>query len=197
MANIFNDNMNKPLNSQRAFGWNGSAPGGATKTDATTGTVIDPQMTNREQGAQNGLLQTSTNIKLLINGSTIGMVQSLSVSENRTINKLAAIGAEGVVQAVPGNTNGGQLSISRIALYDSRFADAVGINDTTDIAAGVFVTLRNQRVPFEIAIETPISASKMDVTTYCDCWISSYSKSYAVSTITVAENLTVQYSDVM
>lgn len=188
MANIFNDGMNRPLNTQRAYGWDRTAG-----TDSTTGTRLSPS-----SSYENGLLQTSTNIKMKINGEVIGMVQSLSVSESRSINKLQAIGFEGVVQAVPGNTQAGQLSISRIALYDRRFADTVGINDN-DI--GIFVTLRNQRVPFEISIETPTSVSSnsvnyLDVTTYYDCWISSYSKSYQVSSITVAENLTVQYSDV-
>ncbi|MDF2533962.1 MAG: hypothetical protein K0R18_119 [Bacillales bacterium] len=185
MANKFNDSMNKPLHSQRAYGWDRTS-----NPNVVTGTRMNPATAE-----QNGLLQTSTNITMKINGDIIGMVQSLSVSESRTINKLQAIGHEGIVQAVPGNTQAGQLSISRIALYDRKFADVVGINDST--IGGVFVTLRNQRVPFEISIETPTTATAYsDVTTYCDCWISSYSKSYGVQSITVAENLTVQYSDV-
>jgi hypothetical protein len=32
--------------------------------------------------------------------------------------------------------------------------------------------------------------------TYIDCWLSSYSRSYSVGTITVAEQATIQYADV-
>lgn len=70
---------------------------------------------------------TSTNIFVLANGCTVGMIQSFSVQEQRQVNKLQAIGWEGVVQAVPGNTNGGTLSISRIALYESSIWNALGL----------------------------------------------------------------------
>lgn len=71
--------------------------------------------------------QTSTNIFIYANGCIVGMVQSLSVSEQRNINKLQAVGWEGVVQAVPSNSNGGSLSISRIALYESSIWNAIGL----------------------------------------------------------------------
>lgn len=180
-GNIFQNDVNSPMKSQRAYGWDRNS-----NPDLATGTRMSPG-----SSSENGLLQTSTNITMQISGVPIGMVQSLSISESRSINKLQAIGQEGIVQAVPSNTQGGQLSISRIALYNSKFAEVVGVTDV-----GVFVTLRNQRVPFEISVKTPTSPTTFETTTYCDCWISSYSKSYAVSSITVAENLTVQYSDV-
>lgn len=187
--NKFNDGQNQHLNSQRAYGWDRT-----TNTSATTGTRLNPN-----NAAQNGLLQASTNIKIKMNGEVVGMVQSLAVSESRNINKLQAVGFEGVVQAVPSNTNGGQLTVSRIALYDRKMVNVTGIHNN-DI--GVFVTLRQQRVPFEISVETPTGVASgntqyNDVTTYYDCWISSYSKSYTVQQITVAENLTIQYSDVL
>ncbi|AEO93440.1 virion structural protein [Bacillus phage G] len=188
MPNIFNDGQTQHLNSQRAYGWDRTV-----NTDLAAGTRMVPN-----SPTQNGLLQTSTNIRIKMNGDVIGMVQSLAVSESRNINKLQAVGQEGVVQAVPSNTNGGQLTVSRIALYDRKMIDVTGINNN-DI--GVFVTLRQQRVPFEISCETPSNAGEDtvfgDITTYYDCWISSYSKSYSVQSITVAENLTIQYSDLL
>ena len=185
--NKFNDGQNQHLNTQRAFGWDR-----IINTDEKTGTNLNP-----DSGYKNGLLQASTNIKIKMNGETVGMVQSLSVSENRNINKLQAVGFEGIVQAVPSNTNGGQLTVSRIALYDRKMANITGIHDND---LGVFVTLRQQRVPFEISVETPTSTNGgvvkyEDVSTYYDCWISSYNKSFTVQQITVAENLTIQYAD--
>lgn len=188
MTNRFSDFDNQNLNTQRAYGWDRT-----TNTDQTTGTRTKPNSSH-----ENGLLQTSTNIKLKMNGEVVGMVQSIAVSESRNINKLQAVGFEGVVQAVPSNTNGGQLTISRIALYDRKMANITGLHNND---VGVFVTLRQQRVPFEITAETPTGANGSviynDITTYYDCWVSSYSKSYTVQQITVAENLTVQYSDVL
>lgn len=186
--NKFNDGQNQHLNSQRAYGWDRT-----TNTDTATGLRMNPT-----DPAQNGLMQTSTNITIKMNGEIVGMVQSLASSESRNINKLQAVGFEGVVQAVPSNTNGGQLTVSRIALYDRKMVNVTGIHNND---LGVFVTLRQQRVPFEISVSTPTAAGADtvlgDVTTYYDCWISSYSKSYTVQQITVAENLTIQYSDVL
>lgn len=180
----------------------------------------------------NGLVQTSTNIFIYANGGAIGMVQSFSVSESRNINKLQSIGYEGVVQAVPSNTNGGQLSVTRMALYGSNIFRALGLtstghngspfgykintsgstddtsdkNDTapemSDIGDGtsanfVFRTLRDQRVPLEIVIKTKMDGeNQFYEERYVDCWLSSFSKSFTVSQITVAENATIQYGDV-
>ena len=60
----------------------------------------------------NSLATTSTNIFVYSNGCIVGMIQSFNISEQRQVNKLQAIGWEGVVQAVPGNTNGGTLNVS-------------------------------------------------------------------------------------
>jgi hypothetical protein len=75
----------------------------------------------------NAAATTSTNIFVLANGCTVGMIQNFTVNEQRQVNKLQAIGWEGVVQAVPGNTNGGTLNISRIALYESSIWNALGL----------------------------------------------------------------------
>lgn len=170
-----------------------------------------------------GLLQTSTNIFIYANGGIVGMIQSFRVSESRNVTKLNAIGYEGVVQAVPGNTTGGQLDVTRIALYNSNLWQALGL--TTDGApyTGIgskvhqtgftdnvdygpaptggapFRTLRDQRVPFEIVVKTPMdgNGTRFYEERYVDCWLASYSKSYSVSgEITVAENATIRYGDV-
>jgi hypothetical protein len=62
----------------------------------------------------------------------------------------------------------------------------------------VFKTLRDQRVPLEIQVKTRKAGSLDEYyyETYIDCWLSSYSKTYSVGTITVAEQATVQYADV-
>jgi len=187
---------------------------------------------NPTSGSSNSLLQTSTNIFVFANGGVVGMIQSFSVSEARTINKLQSIGWEGVVQAVPSNTNGGQLSVSRLALYESSLWNSLGLtvdgvpysplgskvfmgNSTdpnnwdqstaTNAPNGqqvsgrlIFKTLKDQRVPFEIQVKTTRVGDGTDwfIERYIDCWLSSYSKSYTVQSITVAEQATIQYADV-
>ena len=183
----------------------------------------------------NSLATTSTNIFVYSNGCIVGMIQSFNISEQRQVNKLQAIGWEGVVQAVPGNTNGGTLNVSRIALYESSIWNALGLTtngvpfnevgskvyDSTakdsatdwdsstmvqeDSASSrkvntrlVFKTLKDQKVPLEIQVKTRRngSADEYYVETYIDCWLASYSKSYTVQNITVAETAQISYADV-
>jgi hypothetical protein len=73
---------------------------------------------------------TSTNIEVYSNGSRVGFVQSLTPSEQRTIVKVQELGTEGVVQSVPSNTNGGQLAITRFALFNSNLYNALGLTPT-------------------------------------------------------------------
>lgn len=75
----------------------------------------------------NSKVMLATNIFIYSNGYIVGMIQSFQASESRPINKLQAIGWEGVVQAVPSNTKGGQLQLSRVALYDSTLYSALGL----------------------------------------------------------------------
>lgn len=200
----FNDQTNTRINTHRQSDLNAGRAGFAP-TNAT-----------------NGMLQTSTNIFIYANGGIVGMIQSFAVSESRGVNKLNAIGFEGVVQAVPQNTNGGQLTVARMALYNSNIYRALGLTSNGSGYSGigskthttgfsdtygmpstpapqlVFRTLKDQRVPLEIKTRTPMDGEGRVFyeETYVDCWLASYSKSYAVGEITVTENATIQYGDV-
>lgn len=166
---------------------------------------------------------TTTNINVYSNDMRIGFVQSMSPSESRTITKVQELGTEGVVQAVPGNTQGGQISISRFAVYNSNLWNALGLtptgkftqreNQRYSLAAdrkdatvkdyntygNPFRTLKDQRVPLEIKTKTVMpdeGNASYYVETYIDCWLSSYSKTIAANTITITEQATIQYADV-
>jgi len=170
-----------------------------------------------------GIAITTTNIEVWANGAKVGFIQSASPSGSRNIVKVQELGTEGVVQAVPGNTNGGQLSLSRFALYNSSMFSALGLtpsgqfgnptqkyssyNQSADSNYKVgngknpFKTLKDQRVPIEIKMKTrkPIDYAGADgwyEEAYVDCWLASYSKTIASSTITITEQATIQYSDV-
>ena len=160
---------------------------------------------------------TTTNISVFVNGMRVGFIQSFNPSEQRQITPVQELGTEGVVQMVPGNTNGGQISISRIALYNSDIWNAMGLTPTgkftlrddqiNDAAfkrqdsgtyGNPFRTLKDQRVPLEIKTHTilpNISQEAAYVEIYRDCWIQQYQKSIAANNVIITENVTVQYSD--
>ena len=162
---------------------------------------------------------TSTNIEVYSNGMRIGFVQSFTPSEQRTIKKVQELGTEGVVQSVPGNTNGGQIAITRFAIFNGNLYNALGLTPTgkfsktadqinndatvyssaTNTLGNPFKTLKEQRVPLELQAKTrlpDVSANTYYIETYIDCWVSQYSKSVQTSDITVTESATLQYSDV-
>lgn len=228
---------------------------------ATRNDIKPNNNTFRPEGPDiNGLAMTSTNVFVYANGQIVGMIQSFSVSESRSVDQLQALGTEGVIQAVPNNTNGGTLSVNRIALYSSNLWNALGMStsghgydksgaivynsasvadstpraasvgaaeqdnwDTSNVYANtaenrtlsnnaryVFKTLKDQRVPLEIQVRTPLTGQGVFgagtnnsnntqlyyTETYVDCWLSSYSKSYDVGRITVAESCNIDYADV-
>lgn len=175
-----------------------------------------------EVGDNGGSLAiTSTNIYVYSNGMKVGFVQSASPSESRNIVKVQELGTEGVIQSVPSNTNGGQLTVSRLAVYNGNLFSALGLtraggfvgkqgSDTSNSNSiqdanyrtfgNPFKTLKDQRVPLEIQVKTRMPAGENQAwltDTYLDCWLSSYSKSIAAGTITVTEQATIQYSDVL
>ena len=189
-------------------------------TSATNVTMNTQRASGMPEIGDSGakLAVTSTNISAYANDMKIGFVQSLTPSESRTITKVQELGSEGAVQSVPGNTNGGQLSISRFAVYNASLWNALGLTHNGEFAKPVdqiyndsskrqdsgnygnpFKTLKDQRVPIEFKVKTKIPNSADEayyIETYVDCWLSSYSKSYSVGTITVAEAATIQYADV-
>ena len=195
----YDSSINKYLNTQRASGI-------------------------KEIGSNVGALAvTTTNIDVYSNGQRIGFIQKANPSEQRNITKIAELGTEGVVQSVPSNTQGGTLAIDRIAIYNSSLFNALGMtnkgtfiklseNNTNRtgldsdyrVYSNVFKTLKDQRVPLEIKIETKMPPEDGDITkghrilvdTYVDCWLASYSKSVAAGTITITETASISYSEV-
>jgi hypothetical protein len=221
------NNENYALNTQRAGGIEGTR-------------AVENDLSRIDTADKNGIAVATTNIFVYANGTPVGMIQSFQVSENRNINKLQAVGWEGVVQQVPSNTQGGTLTVNRIALYESNLGRALGLTDSANAGSplghkihqfgrntsgatgsdfhevdndeqldrvssnAVFSTLRDQRVPFEIVVKTPIrpNGPSNDPSPlyfeerYVDCWIQQFGKTYQVSSITVSENATISYGDV-
>jgi len=177
-------------------------------------------------GNGGSLAVTTTNIEVYSNGMKVGFVQTFNPSESRNIIKIRELGTEGVVQSVPSNTTGGQITVSRFALYNSNLYNALGLTKTglfqvrdtqntasttaTNLAANdphntygnPFKTLKDQRVPLEFKVKTKMpnpgnGANQYFIENYIDCWVATYSKTVVSNTITITENATIQYSDVI
>jgi hypothetical protein len=191
----FHEDQNSNLNSHRASGM---------------GEMLDDS--GNPQGGK--LATTSTNINVKSNGMRVGFIQSLTPSENRDIVKVQELGTEGVVQSVPQNTDGGQLQVERLAVYNADLFNSLGLTDSGKFTnrsgstsgttgSNPFKTLKHQRVPLEIVVETTLPPNSHDGSggekykeTYVDCWLSSYQKTVSADQITVSEQATIQYSDV-
>jgi hypothetical protein len=199
--------------------------GGKEVWDSATNNTLNTQRASGMPGIGGdggNLAVTSTNINVYSNGQRVGYVQSIAPSETRNINKIRELGTEGVIQSVPNNTNGGTLNITRMALYNSSVYNALGLtstgkfieqkdiksntsnsvlsNDEYKTFSNIFKTLKDQRVPLEIRVETtmpPVREQyKKIVETYLDCWVRSYSKNIASQTITISETVGLEYSDI-
>lgn len=136
---------------------------------------------------------TTTNVSIYSNDQRIGFVQSFTPSEQREITPVQELGTEGVVQMVPGNTRGGQIQLTRFALYNSDLWNALGLTKTgkfvkptddsyisddafkrtdADTYGNPFRTLKDQRVPLELRAHTilpNVSARAMLIEVYYDC----------------------------
>lgn len=166
------------------------------------------------------LVVASTNISIFSNNMRLGFVQSFSPSEQRTITPIHELGTEGVVQMAAGNTTGGTLSLSRITMYNANLWNALGLTRSgqfakpgdSDYVKGLngkkdekyqtygnpFKTLKDQRVPLEIKVETKQPGETGVYTeTYIDCWLTSYGKTISSQTITINENCNMTYSDII
>lgn len=204
----FDSSVNNNLNTQRATG-------------------ITPM--EGQGSGDNGsyLAVTSTNISVYANEQRVGFIQDLSPSESRTITPIQELGTEGVVQMVASNTNGGTLSCSRIAVYNSSLFNALGLTgsamftnptdgtfnttrasytnheivpgNVNNTISNPFKTLKDQRVPIEVKVmlRQPGSNAVPTYETYIDCWLTAYGKTISSSTITVTETATLSYSDII
>jgi hypothetical protein len=138
---------------------------------------------------------TYTNISVYLKGVRIGVIQRLERNETRDMAPIQELGTENVVQIVPGNTKGGQLTVERFALYANKFHQLLASSDgTNDNRGDVFTNLFQQRIPFEIQVQTMTPNGSPTSQTFVDCWISDYRASYNVGQITITESATIAYA---
>jgi len=127
-------------------------------------------------GLNNGVNKTSvalsTNILILVNGTAVGAVQSISVNEQRAIKFISEVGTDGYIDSSPSGSTTIGGSCTRIRFDRLRIAEAFGRG---------FIHVRSQVYPFDIVIldkQKRDQASQIS-TVIKNVWIKSINTDYS------------------
>ena len=131
-----------------------------------TGSII-----SNTNGSDRTGLSLSTNIIIQVNGTAIGAIQKLSVTEDRTITMMSEVGTDGVVDSSPTASLKVSGDCTRVR-YD--------LLTITEAFSRDFLHAQAQRIPFDIVIldQTAGDGSNTVITTIQNVWIQRLSWSY-------------------
>jgi hypothetical protein len=141
------------------------------------GAIAAPN-TGSTLGLNSGVNKTSTalstNILILVNGTAVGAVQSLTVNENRSIKMINEVGTDGNIDSVPSTSTTIGGNCTRIRFDRLRIAEAFGRG---------FIHVASQVYPFDIVIldKQKRDQSNQISTIIKNVWIESISYTYNVS----------------
>jgi hypothetical protein len=142
-----------------------------------TGSIIDgPNGVNRTTTA------LSTNIIIEVDGQSIGAIQSLQITETRTIRMVDEVGTDGHIDSAPNKSTDVKGTCERIRFNRLRIAEAFGRG---------YIHAKSQRVPFDIIIKDIFDNdnSSMIITTLKNVWIASIGYQYRAGDFLITENL--------
>jgi hypothetical protein len=153
----------------------------------------------------------------------LGVTSSFSVSETKNIETIRGLGyGDMIAELVPGVTQPTTLSITRTALYLANLQQMFGYKSGV---SGLVRSLKHHKWPFDIKTEivfselasqtpNPQEATFADapneggmnnlgnpglfavVTVYEGCWMNSYNTGYQVETAAVAEDCSIEVTDI-
>lgn len=161
--------------------------------------ILNVQASNQADGTVRGMTVNPANIQIQCNGSVIGMVQSINPNESINVQKIQALGFEGVVTSAKGNYSGGTFSTPVIQIYDTTPLEAFGITDQGGGVGGMrqlprLKNLAQQRQPVDIVsiTFTPNTGEEI-VERYVNCWITNYGKTVNTSGASITVNVSWTY----
>lgn len=143
--------------------------------------------TNSTLTLPNGVNKTSTaistNIIILVGNTAVGAVQSLQISEKRSIKMIDEVGTDGHVDSVPNQSTNITGTCQRIRLDKLRIAEAFSRG---------FTHVSSQVYPFDIVI---LDKQKRDQgsqisTVIKNVWISGIDYTYQVSDWVITDSMT-------
>ena len=153
----------------------------------------------------------------------MGVTSSFNISESRTVEAIRGLGyGDQIAELVPGVTQPMSITVTRTALYLANIMQMFGYKAGV---SGLVRSLKHHKWPFDIKTEIVFSelaseakntdqALKADVpaegglnnlgnpglyavvTVYEGCWMESYTSNYQVELAAVAEDATIQVSDI-
>lgn len=124
----------------------------------------------------------TTNILILVNGTAVGAVQTLGVTETRNIKSIEEIGTDGVIDSVPQSATKISVNCSRVRFDRLRIAEAFGRG---------FIHPQSQVYPFDIVIlDKQKRDEKSQISTVIkNCWINQISYTYNATDFTITEQM--------
>jgi hypothetical protein len=120
-----------------------------------------------------------------VNNTTVGAIQTLTITEAREMLIQEEIGTSGIVEVVPKGATKVSLRIERVVFDQLSLPEA--------LARG-FVHIQAQRMPFDIhIINTSASTEETAVITVCSgCWLKSKTTPYTVNSFLIIEAADIQ-----
>jgi hypothetical protein len=122
----------------------------------------------------------STNLILSVGSTPVGAVQTVQITESRTIKQIDELGYDGHVDSAPSASSNVRGTLERIRYDGMRLATAMGRD---------FIHIKSQRYPFNLTIIdqwngnalNPTDNSASIITTIQNIWFEEISYNYTVS----------------
>ncbi len=127
----------------------------------------------------------STHIILKVDNFIVGAVQTLRVTEKRSIKMIDEIGTDGHIDSAPVKSTDISVSCNRLRFDGSRMLQAFG---------RPFIHVHSQRIPFDLEIHDFFASADTGnaiITTIKNCWINQINYSYTANEWTIAEDMDV------
>lgn len=128
----------------------------------------------------------STHIIIKVDNYIVGAVQTLQVTEQRTINMFDEIGTDGHMDSAPTKSTDISVTCTRLRFDGSRVLQAFG---------RPFIHVHSQRIPFDIEIHDFFASADTGnaiITTIKNCWIDNMSFTYSAEQWQINESMSVK-----
>lgn len=125
----------------------------------------------------------STNILIKVGSQAVGAIQTIGVTEQRTVNPITELGTDGVIDSAPQSATKITGNCKRIRFDKKRIAQAFGRD---------FVHVQSQRKPFDIdIIDTWLGedGEKSVITTIKNVWITNIQYTYSSDNWIISEDM--------
>lgn len=128
----------------------------------------------------------STNIVVLVEGIAVGAIQTLQITEQRSLKMIDEVGTDGHIDSAPQSSTNISGSCTRTRFDRQRIAEA--------FLRG-FVHVAAQRVPFDIEIQDNFAGSDDEskiITTIRNVWIERINYTYSAGDFIIVEDMSWQ-----